>query len=272
MSAVPLLVLLCALVLSACGPREPVVAKVGRLAITESEFQRKLSEVAQAYQGYVLKPHGRRQFLDVLIREKLVLAAAQSSDVGQSPEFKAEWERLQKDEAERLREGREFLLTRLWVEDLRKRGVISASEQEARDYLRKHPVEVDIRHILLASAEEAERVAKKARAGASFAALAKAESLDAATAADGGRMPPAIYGEVIPDLEEVVFRMRIGEISGPLKSKFGYHVLKKEAERRHGFEESKDRILRLLEKQRLDRHLQSIQESFPVEVVDEQFK
>ena len=77
---------------------------------------------------------------------------------------------------------------------------------------------------------------------------------------------------MIPELEEVVFRMRVGEIGGPLKSKFGYHVLRKDGEKKVALEEGRARVARLLEKQKLDIYLQSIQTKFPVEVVDEQFR
>ncbi|MEQ1918745.1 MAG: peptidylprolyl isomerase, partial [Elusimicrobiota bacterium] len=82
----------------------------------------------------------------------------------------------------------------------------------------------------------------------------------------------SLYGEVIPELEEVVFRMRTGEIGGPLKSKFGYHVMRKDGEKKVALEEGRPRVARLLEKQKLDSYLQSIQTKFPVEVVDEQFR
>lgn len=83
-----------------------------------------------------------------------------------------------------------------------------------------------------------------------------------------------MYGEVIPELEEVVFRMRSGEIGGPLKSKFGYHVVRKDGERRlaTGSREVRERVEVLLEKQKFDRYLQQVEEKFPVEVVDEQLK
>ena len=261
-----------ALGFSACKPQDPTVAKVGPLAITQSEFRRKLDDVAPGYQNYVMTPNGRRQFLDILIREKLILAAAEASDVRKSAEYRSQFAQLRQEEDERLREGRHYLITSLWMEELRRKGVVTASEEEARDYLRKHPVEVQVRHILVATPGEAQTLAKRARAGASFGALAKQYSLDAATASQGGKMPPAIYGEVIPDLENVVFSMRVGEISGPIKSKFGYHVLKKDSERKPRFADVKDRVMRLLEKQKLDAYLQSIQPKFPVEVVDEQFK
>ena len=259
--------------LSACrGEKDPVVARVGKLKITQSEFQRKLGEVSQGYQDYVLSPSGRRQFLDVLIREKLVLAAAQQSEVPRSADFRAQLEKLRKEEEDRVREGGDYLLTTMWIDDLRRRGELKVDENEVRDYLTKHPVEVEMRHVLLASPEAAAEIAKKLRAGANFAKVAKDSSLDAATAGDGGKLAPSLYGEVIPELEEVVFRMRVGEIGGPLKSKFGYHVLRKDAEKKVTLELGRPRIARLLEKQKLGAYLQGVQEKFPVEVVDEHFR
>jgi parvulin-like peptidyl-prolyl isomerase len=248
------------------------VAKVGPLKISESEFQRKLADVAQNYQNFVATPNGQRQFLDILIREKLILAAAQDSEVPRSVDFRVRLDRLKAEEEERLREGRDYLLTRMWLDSLRGNGTLKVSEDEVRDYYRRYPLEVEVRHIECASPVEAEELAKKARGGAGFAALARDHSLDAATAVDGGRMPPALHGEIIPELEDIVFRMRVGEIGGPIKSKFGYHVLKKESEHKVDLGEAHDRIARIMEKQKLDRYLQSIQEKFPVEVVDEQFK
>ena len=266
-------VLLLAVFCAACrGEKDPVIAPIGKLKLTQSEFQHKLSEVSAGYQDYVLSPSGRRQFLDVLIREKLVLAAAQQSEVPRSAEFRAQLEKLRKEEEDRVREGGDYLLTTMWVEDLRRRGALKIDENAVREYLEKHPLEVDMRHVLLGSPEIAAAVAKRLRSGANFIKVAKEESLDGATASNGGKLPTSLYGEVIPELEEVVFHMRIGEIGGPLKSKFGYHVLRKDGEKKVTLEEGRPRVARLLEKQQLDAYLQSIQDKFPVEVIDEQFR
>ena len=252
--------------------RETVVARVGGLDITESEFHAKLADVAPDYQNYVLTPNGRRQFLDVLIREKLILAAAQDSGVQRSAGFKEQWGRLKGEEERKLAQGREYLLIKLWREDLRKKGVLQVTDAEVAEQYRRHPNEVQMRHILFATAEEAEAALRKLRAGAAFAVMAR-DSLDAETAADGGRMRPALYGEIIlPELEDVVFRGKVGELAGPIRSKFGYHVLKKDAETPTKLEDVRERIRLILEKQKLDQYLQTLQPRFPVEVVDAQFK
>jgi hypothetical protein len=201
------------LLAAACGgEKDPVVAKVGKLKITQSEFQRKLGEVSAGYQDYVLSPHGRRQFLDVLVREKLVLAAAQQSDIPRSPEYRAQLEKLRREEEERVREGGEYLMTNMWVEELRRKGLVRVDEAEVRAYWEKHPVEVDMRHVLLGSPEKAEEVAKRLRGGANFAKVAQSESLDAAAAvalrrghsrARGGRLPHARGGDRRAPQEQV---------------------------------------------------------------------
>ncbi|MEE8424894.1 MAG: peptidylprolyl isomerase [Elusimicrobiota bacterium] len=268
------LILLFFAALSACAKtEESVVAHVGNAVITESEFRRKLAEVAPDYQNYVMTPHGRRQFLDVLIREKMILQAARGDGVGASPEFKDRMRSLRKDEARKLAEARDYLLTRLWLDRLREKGVLKVTDEDVRAFHRKHPKEVQVRHILLPTAEEAESVLKRLRreGKSSFAAIAKKSSLDADTAAAGGQMRPQLFGEIIPELE-VVYKMRVGELGGPVRSNFGYHILLKEKERRTRLSKVRERIREIIEKQRLDEHLKSLQASFPVEVVDAQFK
>lgn len=259
---------------SACrkpGEQEEVVARVGRAVITQSEFQRKLQEVAPGYQSYVATPHGRRQFLDVLIREKLMLEAAKADGVAESPDFREQMAELRREEEAKLREAHDYLLSKLWVERLREKRLVSADEEEARDYLRRNPAQVSARHILVATADEAEAVLARVRGGAAFAETAKKLSLDGETAAEGGRMRPALLGETLPELD-VLFKMRVGEVGGPVRSKFGYHILHKDGEDRPAFESVRGRLLEIVEKQKLDRHLQSVQASIRVEVVDEQFK
>lgn len=253
---------------------ERVLARVGKTVITEPEFDRKLAEVAPDYRSYVLTPSGRRQFLDVLIREKIVLEAARVSGAESSPEYQEQLAELRRQEEEKLAEAGNYLLTRLWMEGLRRKGVLAVGEDEVKAFHKEHPSEVQARHILLPTPEEAEAAMKAVRSGsgaltARFAAFAQKNSLDADTAADGGRMRPMLFGEILPELE-VVFRMKSGELAGPVASKLGYHVLLKEGERPAPFVEAEPRIRAILEKQKFDRHLQSLQPSLKVEVFDAQ--
>ncbi|MDE2313789.1 MAG: peptidylprolyl isomerase, partial [Elusimicrobia bacterium] len=138
-------------------------------------------------------------------------------------------------------------------------------------YYKKHPYEISIKDILVENANEADQILKELRRKSSFAALAKKYSIDS-YADKGGKMPPMLYGQIIPELQDVVSLARVGEISGPIKTKFGYYVICKESQTRVPLQKVRDTIRRILEKEKLDQYLRSIQNRFPVEVVDEEFK
>ena len=258
--------------LAACARKSDVIARVGPLEITHPEFNQKLSEVAPEYQNYVATPNGRKQFLEILVREKLILAASKDDHTASSEEFNSEIEKLKEEQRRRLKEFEEYLLTKLWIDSLRQKGVLQVTEQDIANYYAASPHEVKLRHILLANAEEGAALLKRIKSGANFAAMAREHSLDQDTAANGGALPPLLRGEVLPELEDAAFKMRVGETIGLVQSKFGYHILKKESERPLPLAEAKDRIRKLLEKQKLDRYLASIQDRYPVEVLDAQFK
>ncbi len=258
--------------LSACEKKEAVIAKVGPLHITQADFQKALSDVAPGYQNYVMTPNGRRQFLDIIIRDKLELAAAQASKVSQSPSYLQEAAQIRQEEKIRLHEALKYLLIEDWEKSLQKRKMTSVSEDEARAYWKRHPYEVSFSQILVSSPKEAETLLKRVRGGANFARLARKYSLDSESAIKGGKMPSALYGEIIPELQDLIFQMRVGELSGPIKTKFGYHVIRKDSQRKVSFEKDKGRFIQILEKRKLDNYLQSLQKKFPVEIIDEQFK
>jgi peptidyl-prolyl cis-trans isomerase D len=74
--------------------------------------------------------------------------------------------------------------------------------------------------------EKAAALAKQAREGADFAALARANSEDPGSKDSGGELPPfAKDGSMVKPFEDAAFAMQAGEIRGPVKSDFGYHVL-----------------------------------------------
>ena len=258
--------------LASCAKKSDLIARVGPLGITHQEFTQKLAEVAPEYQNYVATPNGRKQFMEILVREKLILAASKDDHTASSEEFRSEIEKLKEEQRRRLKEFEEYLLTKLWIDSLRQKGILQVTEQDISSYHAANPHEVKLRHILVANPEEGSALLKRIKSGANFAAMAKEHSLDQDTAANGGALPPLLRGEVLPELEDAAFKMRVGETIGLVQSKFGYHIVRKESERAVPLAEAKDRIRKLLEKQKLDRYLASIQDRYPVEVLDAQFK
>lgn len=124
------------------------------------------------------------------------------------------------------------------IDALRAKVVVSPADIE-RTYnsnLEQYttPEQVRASHILLktegkddaAVKAKAEDIAKQAKAGADFAELAKKYSEDTDSAKNGGDLDYFGRGRMVPEFEQAVFAMQPGQISDPVKSQFGYHIIK----------------------------------------------
>lgn len=98
-----------------------------------------------------------------------------------------------------------------------------------KDFLNQEE-QVKARHILVETQEEADEIKEKLAAGEDFEELAKEHSTDG-SAAQGGDLGFFGRGEMVESFEEVAFTLNEGEISDPVKSNFGYHIIKLEEKR-----------------------------------------
>ncbi|RJQ46156.1 MAG: hypothetical protein C4534_03365 [Gaiellales bacterium] len=108
-------------------------------------------------------------------------------------------------------------------------------EEEVRKYYDEHideftnPTETrQVKHILVATEEEANQVIARLNGGEDFAALAAELSLDSGTAATGGSLPqpvPTVNSGLVPEFEQAMAQLGAGEMSGPVKSQYGYHII-----------------------------------------------
>jgi parvulin-like peptidyl-prolyl isomerase len=106
------------------------------------------------------------------------------------------------------------------------------------------------------------------KAGANFESTAKEFSLDKDTV----RLPPVMYGEFMPELEDMAFKMKVGEVQGVVKTSLGYHIIKKIAQDKADKAQSLERVRKILEKKKFDAYLAKFQEKMKVEVTDENYK
>ncbi|SHF13113.1 foldase protein PrsA [Caldanaerobius fijiensis DSM 17918] len=108
---------------------------------------------------------------------------------------------------------------------------VTVTEAEEKNYYDTHKLEfkpdtVTASHILVNDEKTAEEVEQKLKKGADFAQLAKEYSIDTATKDNGGDLGTFTYGQMDPDFEKAAFALKPGEISQPVKTKFGYHIIK----------------------------------------------
>ena len=81
------------------------------------------------------------------------------------------------------------------------------------------------RHILVAGKAKADKLFKEIQDGADFAKIAEAESTDPGSAAEGGELPPFGRGQMVGPFDKAVFTSEVGELVGPIKTQFGYHII-----------------------------------------------
>ncbi|MEY8735495.1 peptidylprolyl isomerase [Peribacillus frigoritolerans] len=120
--------------------------------------------------------------------------------------------------------------------------------------------QVEASHILVEDEKTAKKVAKELAAGGDFAKLAAEYSTDTETADNGGSLGYFGKGDMVEEFEDVAFDLDINKVSDPVKTEYGYHIIKvtgKKEAKKANLEDSKDVIKETLLSERL-------QEEYPV--------
>ena len=156
-------------------------------------------------------------------------------------------------------------------------GVSDAQARAAYDEqigkLKPEP-EVHARHILVKTEEEAKDLVKQLKAGADFNELAK-KSSDGPSSHTGGDLGYFARGQMVKTFEDAAFALEPGQISDPIKSEFGWHVIKVEDKRNRpvpSFEEVKDQITASLIQAQLKDTVQKLRSSATVDILDPELK
>src|SRR3974390_1262405 len=199
----------------------PVLAKVNGAEIRQSDVALAEEELGPSLAQ--MDPATKREnVLAFLIDMKIVAKAAESKKIEDRDDFKA-----------RLA----FTRNRLLMDNLLAAEGKAATTEEAMkkvyDEAAKQiegEVEVHARHILVSTEDEAKAIEAELKKGADFAALAKQKSKDPG-AADGGDLGYFTKDQMVPEFAEVAFKLDKGQISDPVKTQFGWHIIKIEDKR-----------------------------------------
>ena len=96
---------------------------------------------------------------------------------------------------------------------------------ESHYYLFEKPEQVEARHILVESEEEAKTILKELKDGGDFAGLAKEHSIDTSNKDNAGYLGFFSRGEMVAEFEEVAFDLAVGEVSPVVETLFGFHII-----------------------------------------------
>jgi len=129
--------------------------------------------------------------------------------------------------------------------------------------------EVKVAHILVDSEEKAKDVKGKLKKGAKFEAVAKDMSSDDGTKANGGELGYVSKGQLVPEFEEKALSMKVDEISDPVKTQFGWHIIKvinKRPIKMPSKEEAKPNINAKLSREAIEKYLNSLSTKAEVKI------
>lgn len=245
----------------AAGP----VARVNGADITEAELAFAEAEVGSEIAGLPVESR-RRVLLEYLVEAHLFAEAAGKNQLGTGKDFE---ERLA---YYKLRALRDTFYEKKVREAVTEAQAKSAYEDQIAK-LKPEP-EVRARHILVKSEQEAKDLVKQLKGGADFNELAK-KSSDGPSAQTGGDLGYFSRGQMVKPFEDAAFSLQPGQISDPIQTEFGWHVIKVEDKRNRplpSFDEVKDQLMASLVQNQLKTVVQGLRSSAKVEIVDPELK
>ncbi len=240
---------------------DPVMARVNGVDIKESDLALAEEDVGADMQS--ASPEAKREHLISYLADIiLVTQAADRKKVSENPDFKR-----------RLAFLRNKLLMGFELQEEAKAAVTEEALHQTYDDAVKSAAgqeEVRARHILVENQDEAKAILDQLKGGSDFAALAKEKSKDPG-AADGGDLGYFTKDQMVPEFAEVAFKMYPGQLSNPVKTQFGWHIIKVEDQRSKQppeFEKVKDQIDTFLTRKAQTEFIAKLRQSAKIERLD----
>ncbi|MHB1465206.1 MAG: peptidyl-prolyl cis-trans isomerase [Thermoleophilia bacterium] len=250
------LALVIAVLLTGCG--DATVATVNGQAITKSQLDR---EVKFRYGSQAGDPSSSQykqletQMLDTLITQQIINAEAQKRGItvsddeinkaidqqkqaaGGADKFKKKMSDAGVSDDQLSSMMKDNIYFQKLLADVT-RDAANVTDQQALDYYNQHkgdgtfqaPEQRQVRHILVADQATAQKIEAQLKSGADFAALAKQYSTDTASKDKGGELGtvPSQNSGFVPAFEQAMDKLAAGQISDPVKTQFGWHIIQVE--------------------------------------------
>jgi len=229
-----------------------IVLSVGDNKMTAADFNDFVAQLPPEVQMMARGPQKRRVAED-LVKLKILAGEAAKKGMDQTPKFKKQMELM-----------RENALAGAFFNDVLPTLV---SDADVKAYYEQHKNQferVTARHILIPIGGEKNYTDEQARAIADgikkqldakpddFATIAKNQSADPGSKDDGGDLPPFPRGQMVKEFDEAAFSLPIDQISNPIKTRYGYHIIQVKKREIPPLEDVKEDITEQLRPQKLE--------------------
>lgn len=194
------------------------LATVNGQVITKEAFQSALEGVPPQMKERLATPEGKEQLLDSLVTQEVLFQESQRIGLEKQTEVQ-----------DRLTDARRQILVEAMMQKLVAEEVSDAKVKEYYDAHKADFRQVKASHILVETEEQAKDVKKRVtKKGADFAAVAKETSTDPSAKENGGDLGFFTKDQMVKPFADKAFAMKVKGISDPVKSEFGYHIIKVE--------------------------------------------
>jgi peptidyl-prolyl cis-trans isomerase C len=241
---------------------DKVVAKVAGVEIRESDLAMAEEDMGQQVQQ--LEGAAKRDALVAYVADVILAAkAAEAKKVTDQKEFKSRIAFIRNKLAMEMllvQEGKaaatDAAMKKVYEEAVKQQG----NEQEVR-----------ARHILVPTEAEAKTILAEIKKGTDFAEMAKQKSKDPGAAAEGGDLGYFTKDQMVPEFADQAFKMNKGDVSDPVKSQFGWHIIKVEDKRAKPaptFEAVKEQVEQYVTRRAQAEYITKLRETAKVERLD----
>jgi peptidyl-prolyl cis-trans isomerase C len=244
---------------SGCATKKEgeIVAQVGDKEITVEDLEKEWKAASRLIIQGVPELQRKKELVDKLIGDQVVILEAYKEGLDNAVEA---------DTMFAQQKGR-ILLNVLYQKEIADKAKVTEAEMKKEYEMMQQ--EVHASHILVESKEEADEITKQLKGGADFAELAKEKSIDPSAKENGGDLGFFRWGRMVPEFQEVAFKLKDGEISKPVETKYGWHVIQV-VERRDleqpPFEESKTLIENQLGRRKKEQRVEEYYEQLKKKV------
>ncbi|SMC29321.1 peptidyl-prolyl cis-trans isomerase C [Clostridium acidisoli DSM 12555] len=245
--------------------KNKILAIVNGKEITENDIQQSISRFPEDRRQYLSTEQGKKQLLEQIISFELIYNEAKDNGLENDAEYKDQIEAMKRE-----------LLTQLAIKRILDEAKVSEDDAEkyyeANKAVFKEAGKVNAKHILVDTEDKALKIKKEIQEGKSFEDAAR-EYSTCPSKAQGGDLGSFTRGQMVPEFEDVAFSQEVGIVGDPVKTQFGYHIIKVESRKEEepkAYEEVKEAIINRLTQERQNmkytEHTENLKKKYSVDI------
>lgn len=246
----------------ASAQSDPVIAKVNGTDVKQSDLD--AAETELAGQLPPMAPDAKRDYLVTYVADMLLVAkAAEDRKLADTDDFKR-----------KLANARTKILMEALLTAEAKAAVTEEAMRKVYDEATKQMAdeeEVSARHILVETEDEAKKILSDLKKGGDFNAIAKDKSKDPGSKENGGDLGFFGKEQMVPEFAEAAYKLNKGQLSEPVKSQFGWHIIRVDDKRKKQapeFDKVKDQIQTFVQRRAQAEMITKLRESAKIERLD----